>query len=226
MEGPKNTALTWSEVLHEEKQSPYFKKVVEFVNCERQRGKIIYPASAEVFQAFKLVPFDKVSVVILGQDPYHGPNQAHGLSFSVKPGCPLPPSLKNIFLACKNDQVMVDTPSEGDLSAWCHQGVLLLNSILTVEQGRPQSHHGLGWETFTDFVIRTIAEKRRHVVFMLWGMHARKKSYLIGKEHLILESVHPSPLSAHRGFLTANHFARANDYLSQHQKQPIDWSLA
>lgn len=212
--------VSWSDLLAEEKQQPYFQKVMQRVEDEREQGKVIYPPKDLVFNAFKLTPLDKLKVVILGQDPYHGPGQAHGLCFSVPQGVPPPPSLKNIFKALQHDFPHYQPPQYGDLSDWAEQGVLLLNTVLTVEQGLAGSHAKWGWERFTDQVIAQINAHCEGIVFLLWGAHAQKKGALIDRErHHVLTAVHPSPLSAHRGFLTCGHFRRANELLDQ----PIDW---
>ncbi|MFC0445770.1 uracil-DNA glycosylase [Pseudidiomarina halophila] len=211
---------SWSDLLAEEKQQPYFQQVMQRVEGEREQGKVIYPPKDLVFNAFKLTPLDKLKVVILGQDPYHGPGQAHGLCFSVPKGVAPPPSLKNIFKALQHDFPGYQPPEHGDLSHWAEQGVLLLNTVLTVEQGLAGSHAKWGWERFTDHVIAQINAHCDGIVFLLWGAHAQKKGALIDRErHHVLTAVHPSPLSAHRGFLTCGHFRRTNELLAQ----PIDW---
>lgn len=196
-----------------------------FLLTEKQKGKVIYPPGPEMFSALNLTPFESVKVVILGQDPYHGPGQAHGLSFSVKPGVPFPPSLQNIFKELKQD-LNVEPPQSGDLSKWAKQGVLLLNAALTVEQGRPLSHQGRGWETFTDRIIRLINDELNGVVFLLWGAFAQRKAQFVDRQrHHVYETPHPSPLSAHRGFLGSRPFSHTNEYLSSIGKDPIDWKL-
>jgi len=218
-------SITWSEALSGEREQPYFKTLLEFVEGERRAGKVIYPKNAEVFNAMQCTPFDQVKVVILGQDPYHGPNQAHGLCFSVKSPTPPPPSLVNIFLELESD-LGIQRPSHGDLEGWARQGVLLLNAVLTVEEGKPGSHALQGWERFTDRVVREINDRRDNVVFLLWGAYAQKKGAIVDRSrHLVLEAPHPSPLSAHRGFLGCKHFSKANEYLAQHGLAPIDWRL-
>lgn len=213
----------WLSVIGDEFNKPYMLKLKEFLKQEKQAGKVIFPKGAEIFNALDTTPLDDVKVVILGQDPYHGPNQAHGLSFSVRKGVPKPPSLVNIYKEIERD-LQIKMPLHGDLTGWAKQGVLLLNAMLTVEQANAGSHQKRGWEEFTDAVIRAINEKESHVVFMLWGAYAQKKGAFIDrKKHLVLESVHPSPLSAHRGFLGNGHFSKANDYLKQHGLTPIDW---
>ncbi|MCJ8317781.1 uracil-DNA glycosylase [Idiomarina sp.] len=216
--------MPWSDLLAEEKQKPYFKELWQRVELARQQT-VVYPPKEEVFNALKLTEPEQVKVVILGQDPYHGPGQAHGLSFSVKEGVKFPPSLRNMFKAIALDYPNTVLPQHGDLTAWAQQGVLLLNTVLTVEQGKAHSHASWGWETFTDTVIKKVSEATEHVVFLLWGSHAQKKIPLIdGAKHYILTAPHPSPLSAHRGFFDANHFKKANDYLQQHGRQPIKWA--
>ena len=211
---------TWRDVLAEEKQAAYFVELLARVQAERDAGKAIYPPAAEVFAALKLTPLSNVRVVILGQDPYHGPGQAHGLCFSVPQGMKHPPSLRNIFKAIQHDYPDFAVPESGDLTHWAEQGVLLLNTVLTVEQGKAHSHAKWGWETFTDRVIEAVNDHCEGVVFLLWGAHAQKKGALIDRtRHHVLETVHPSPLSAHRGFLTAGHFRRTNELLAK----PILW---
>jgi uracil-DNA glycosylase len=217
--------LSWTDVLAGEREQPYFKELLKFVEHERTAGKVIYPKNSEVFNALSYTPFCSVKVVILGQDPYHGPNQAHGLCFSVKPPTPPPPSLVNIFLELKKDLDM-PRPAHGCLESWAKQGVLLLNSVLTVEEGKPGSHANRGWERFTDRIIRELNDRREHLVFLLWGAYAQKKAGFVNRsKHLVLEAPHPSPLSAHRGFLGCRHFSKANGYLSEHGMSPIDWRL-
>lgn len=196
-----------------------------FLLAEKKAGKSIFPPGPDIFAALDRTPFDQVKVVILGQDPYHGPGQAHGLSFSVKPGVPFPPSLQNIFKELKDD-LKSATPQTGDLSKWAEQGVLLLNAALTVEESRPLSHQGRGWEEFTDKVIHAINDEKEGVVFILWGAFAQRKAQFVDrKKHFVIESAHPSPLSAYRGFLGSKPFSRTNDYLTSIGKDPIDWTL-
>ncbi|GGF16526.1 uracil-DNA glycosylase [Echinicola rosea] len=215
-------ASSWKEKLSEEFEKPYFKSLVAFVKNEYQQ-KQIYPAGGEIFNAFDKCAFDKVKVVILGQDPYHGPGQAHGLSFSVREGVPFPPSLLNIFKELKQD-LNIDIPSHGNLERWASQGVLLLNATLTVEAHKAGSHQKKGWEEFTDAVIRKLAEEREGLVFLLWGAYARKKAAFISdQKHLKLHAPHPSPLSAHRGFLGCGHFGKANAFLKEKGMQEINW---
>ena len=216
------TVTSWQDILGPEKEKDYFQQLLQRVQTRREQGCTIYPPRELVFNALKLTPLAKVRAVIIGQDPYHGPGQAHGLSFSVPAGVKHPPSLRNIFKALQHDFPGYQIPQSGDLTAWAEQGVLLLNTVLTVEQGQAHSHAGWGWEQFTDTVISAVNKECSGVVFMLWGAHAQKKAALIdAKRHHILTSVHPSPLSAHRGFLTCGHFAECNRLLAQ----PINWQL-
>jgi len=213
----------WLNIIGDEFEQPYMAKLKSFLQSEKTAGHIVYPKGDDIFNAMNTTPFDKIEVVILGQDPYHGPNQAHGLSFSVRKGVPLPPSLRNIYQEIENEY-HVEMPRSGDLTGWAKQGVLLLNATLTVQQAMAGSHQKKGWEEFTDAIIRAINERREHVVFMLWGSYAQKKGAFIDrKKHLVLQSPHPSPLSAHRGFLGNGHFKKANEYLEAHGKKPIDW---
>lgn len=215
--------LTWEQVLGTEKKKPYFREILDFLNQESRQGKTIYPPKNQLFNAFKLTPFDQVKVVILGQDPYHGPKQAHGLSFSVQKPVRQPPSLQNIFKELKQD-LGVESPDHGDLTGWAKQGVLLLNASLSVEAAQPQSHSQIGWQQFTDHVIDCLNEHPEPLVFLLWGASAQSKAQrLDGDRHLILKSPHPSPLSAHRGFLGCKHFSQANAFLQQHGREAIDW---
>lgn len=196
-----------------------------FLRQRRAAGARIYPAAADIFSAFDATPFDDVKIVILGQDPYHGPGQAHGLCFSVLPGVPVPPSLVNIYKELASDVGFV-RPDHGYLLPWAHQGVLLLNSVLTVEEGRAGSHQGKGWEGFTDHVVDVLNREREGLVFLLWGSYAQAKGKVIDTgRHRVLKAPHPSPLSAHRGFLGCGHFSAANNYLIRREKAPIDWSL-
>lgn len=216
---------SWKEVLKDEFQKPYFRQAVEHLKTEKAQGKIIYPAGPNIFNAFNSTPFDKVKVVILGQDPYHGPRQAHGLCFSVQNGVPPPPSLVNIFKELRDD-VGVRIPDHGNLTHWAEQGVFLLNASLTVRAGEPMSHAKIGWASFTDTVIRKISELKDHVVFMLWGKFAQEKKVLIDEsKHLVLRSVHPSPLSASAGFFGCRHFSKANEYLAKNGLDPVDWQV-
>jgi uracil-DNA glycosylase len=217
--------VSWSDALAGERDQSYFKELFSFVERERAVGKKIYPASSEVFNALTATPLDSVQVVILGQDPYHGPQQAHGLAFSVRPPIAPPPSLVNIFRELQHD-LGIPRPSGGCLEPWAQQGVLLLNAVLTVEDGKPGSHAHRGWERFTDRVIRELNDRREHLVFLLWGVYAQKKAAFVDRaRHLVLEAPHPSPLSAHRGFLGCRHFSQTNDYLCAHGQVPISWRL-
>ncbi|WP_239324827.1 uracil-DNA glycosylase [Snodgrassella gandavensis] len=217
---------TWHQAIGAEKQQPYFQHILEVVRAERLAGKVIYPPAQDVFNAFKATEFAQVKVVILGQDPYHGPQQAHGLSFSVRQGIAIPPSLVNIYKELADDIPGFHIPQHGYLQPWAEQGVLLLNTVLTVRAGQAHSHAELGWETFTDRVIAVLNAEREHVVFMLWGSHAQKKGAMIDRhKHLVLSAPHPSPLSAYRGFFGCKHFSKANAYLQEHSMTPIDWQL-
>ncbi|MCF6807744.1 uracil-DNA glycosylase [Thiotrichales bacterium 19S9-12] len=221
-----STNLSWKDVIGEEKQKVYFKKALNHSLNERKEGKVIYPKVDDVFNAFELTEFDNLKVVILGQDPYHGPNQAHGLAFSVNKGIRKPPSLLNIFKELNQD-IGMEIPENGDLSSWAKQGVFLLNTVLTVEHKKAHSHANYGWETFTDQVIKMISDHHERIVFMLWGAPAQRKKELINQsKHCILTSPHPSPLSAHRGFLGCKHFSQCNDYLKKHHIDPINWQLS
>lgn len=213
---------SWKDALAGEFEKDYFVKLTDFVRAEYLSGKAIYPAPANIFNAFNLCPLDKVKVVMIGQDPYHEPGQAHGLCFSVLPPTPVPPSLVNIYKEIEND---LGRPSvtNGDLTHWAEQGVLMLNATLTVQAHRAASHTGRGWEQFTDAVIRAVAG-RENIVYMLWGSYAQRKAEFVNPQNnLILKSVHPSPLSAHRGFFGNHHFSRANEYLTAHGQAPIEW---
>lgn len=213
---------SWHKALAEQWEMPYFKTLTDFVRA-KYATTTVYPPASKIFAAFDACPFDKVKVVILGQDPYHGPGQANGLCFSVNPGVPYPPSLINIFKEVSSDTGAA-APSDGDLSRWARQGVFMLNSVLTVEQGRAASHASRGWETLTDAAIAALSANREHLVFLLWGSYAINKGKLIDRsKHLVLTSVHPSPLSAHRGFFGNRHFSRANEYLQAHGITPIQW---
>lgn len=216
---------SWKEVLAAEFRQPYFKQVVEHLKTERAQGKTIYPAGPNIFHAFTATPFNEVKVVILGQDPYHGPRQAHGLSFSVQTGVPAPPSLVNIFKEL-HDDVGAPIPRQGNLEHWARQGVLLLNASLTVRAGEPMSHSRIGWHHFTDAVIRAVSEGRPHVVFILWGKFAQQKETLIDThKHLVLKSAHPSPLSASNGFFGSRPFSKTNQWLMKHGEHPVDWAV-
>lgn len=216
---------SWKRQLSDQFSAPYMQELRAFLKEEIKSGKTIYPKPSEWFAAFDATPFKKVKVVILGQDPYHGPGQAHGLAFSVRPGVRPPPSLLNIFKELQSD-VGLERPKHGYLESWAEQGVLLLNSVLTVREGEAASHQKRGWEVFTDKAIHLLAEKREGLVFVLWGAYSQKKGAFIDRsKHLVLESVHPSPLSASRGFLGSKPFSKINAYLKKHGQTPIDWSL-
>jgi uracil-DNA glycosylase len=216
---------TWSKLLAEEKQKDYFQQTLNYVAERRAQGITVYPAKESVFSAFTETPFDAVKVVILGQDPYHGPNQAHGLCFSVLPGVKAPPSLVNIYKELKNDIEGFAIPNHGYLKSWAEQGVLLLNTVLTVEQGQAHSHKHLGWEIFTDKVIEQLNQQAKGIIFLLWGAHAQKKGARIDtSRHHVLTAPHPSPLSAHRGFLGCKHFSKVNQRLSENARSPINWN--
>ena len=216
---------SWRQALTPEFSSDYMQSLKEFLLAEKQAGKHIFPKGAEYFRALDLTPLDAVTVVILGQDPYHGAGQAHGLCFSVQPGVRIPPSLVNIYKEMQSD-LGIPPARHGFLESWAKQGVLLLNSVLTVEEGRAAAHQGRGWERFTDAVIRTVNERCDHVVFLLWGSYAQKKAAFVDtSRHLVLKSVHPSPLSAHGGFFGCRHFSRANEWLAEQGRTPVDWRL-
>jgi len=216
---------SWKEVLKDEFKKPYFKQIADHLKTEKAQGKTIYPPGPMIFNAFDKTPIDEVKVVILGQDPYHGPGQAHGLSFSVQKGVPPPPSLINIFKEL-HDDVGAPIPNHGNLEKWAKQGVMLLNASLSVRAGEPMSHSKIGWHHFTDCVITKISDLREHVVFLLWGKFAQEKIQLINtKKHHILKSAHPSPLSAKNGFFGSRHFSKTNTYLIKHGLDPIDWAL-
>lgn len=213
---------SWKRVLNSEFEKEYFKTLRDFIHSE-YRNKTIYPPAKQIFNAFDSCPFESVKVVILGQDPYHEPSQAHGLSFSVLPPCPPPPSLVNIYKEIRSD-VGTLVSANGDLTAWSRQGVLLLNATLTVEAHKAGSHQNKGWETFTDSAIKALAENREHLVFMLWGSYAQRKGAFIDRSrHLVLQAPHPSPLSAYRGFFGCKHFSAANAYLISQGLSPIVW---
>ena len=216
----------WKQVLQQEFMASYMHELRTFLVTEKRHGKEIYPPGPEIFSAFNTTPLSKVKVVILGQDPYHGPRQAHGLCFSVRRGIQPPPSLVNIFKEIQSD-LGIAPPRHGELTHWAGQGVLLLNSVLSVQAGLAASHQGQGWETFTDAVIRVLNEEREHLVFLLWGNYAQRKGRFIdARRHLVLKAAHPSPLSANRGgWFGCRHFSQANRYLEAHGVAPIDWSL-
>ena len=216
-------AESWRPVLADEFEKPYFQRLIAFVKGEYATATV-YPAGPQIFHAFDATPFDQVRVVILGQDPYHGKNQAHGLSFSVQEGQRTPPSLQNIFKELQDDIPGTPAPANGNLDRWAQQGVLLLNATLTVRAATPGSHQKKGWEEFTDEVIRRVSAERPHVVFILWGAYAQKKEELIdSRKHLVLKAAHPSPYSADRGFFGSKPFSQANAWLTEHDEKPIEW---
>jgi uracil-DNA glycosylase len=218
-------APSWQHALQAEFDAPYMLALKQFLRQEKDNHKVIYPHSSNWFHALETTPLDEVKVVILGQDPYHQPGQAHGLCFSVKPGVKTPPSLVNIYKELDND-LGIKPVGHGYLESWAKQGVLLLNAVLTVEDSNANAHQGKGWEQFTDKVIETINESRENVVFMLWGSYAQRKGSVIDtSKHLVLKAPHPSPLSAHRGFFGCKHFSQANAYLEAHGQAPINWQL-
>ena len=215
--------VSWKNILHNEIEKVYFKKLVGDISQEYVKEEKIFPHSNNIFQAFALCPFEVVKVVILGQDPYHGKGQAHGLAFSVSEGVRIPPSLQNIYKELQSD-LGVAMPKSGNLSHWAKQGVLLLNTTLTVQEGKPTSHQGFGWEIFTDAVIQKISDEKNHVVFLLWGKYAQQKiAHIDITKHCVLTAPHPSPLSAHRGFFGCRHFSKTNAYLIAHDIKPILW---
>lgn len=219
-------AEDWKQALGDEFEQPYMQELREFLLAEKAAGKVVFPPGPLIFNALNTTPPAKVKVVIIGQDPYHGPGQAHGLSFSVQPGVRTPPSLQNIFKEIQRD-LGYPIPASGDLRPWAEQGVLLLNAVLTVTQGQAGAHANRGWERFTSRIIDILNTQCEHLVFMLWGSYAQKKGQQIDPaRHLVLKSVHPSPLSAHRGFIGSGHFSAANAYLVEQGREPIDWRLA
>ncbi|MCO6496705.1 MAG: uracil-DNA glycosylase [Chitinophagaceae bacterium] len=216
---------SWKSILQPEFDKPYFQELVTFIKSEISNGKTIYPPGKLFFNAFDQTPFDQVKVVLLGQDPYHNPGQAHGLCFSVPNGITPPPSLKNIFKEL-HDDLGIPIPNHGNLTNWAKQGVLLLNTSLTVRRNEPASHSQIGWQQFTDATIRQISEKKDSVVFILWGAHAKNKRILIDPhKHFILTASHPSPYSASNGFFGCKHFSKTNNWLINHGKTPVDWNL-
>jgi uracil-DNA glycosylase len=216
---------SWKAALAPEFSSPYMQQLKAFLQAQKQAGKHIFPKGSEYFRALDLTPLSDVKVVILGQDPYHGLGQAHGLCFSVRPGVRIPPSLVNIYKEMETD-LGIERARHGFLEHWAKQGVLLLNSVLTVEEAQAASHQGQGWEKFTDAVIRKVNEECEHVVFILWGSYAQRKAAFVDtSRHLVLKSPHPSPLSAHNGFFGCHHFSKANAFLKEHGRSPIDWQL-
>ncbi|MEZ8807438.1 uracil-DNA glycosylase [Vibrio atlanticus] len=222
MSAPK----TWESIINDERDKEYFQSVLAFVEQQRNSGKTVYPLQEQVFSAFDMTPFESVRVVILGQDPYHGANQAHGLAFSVLPGVKIPPSLRNMYKELAQDIEGFEIPSHGYLDTWASQGVLMLNTVLTVEEAKAHSHAKCGWETFTDAVIAELNQRSEPIIFLLWGAHAQKKGQAIDADkHHVLVAPHPSPLSARRGFFGCQHFSMTNELLSSINQQPIDWTL-
>ena len=222
---PADLGLTWFSALQDQLRQDWFRKLSQFVTGERQAGTVVYPSAGEVWSWTRMTPIQDIKVVILGQDPYHGPGQAHGLCFSVKAGVSPPPSLINIYKELESDIPGFTRPDHGFLAGWSQQGVLLLNAVLTVRKSQANSHKDRGWEKLTDAVIRWISRNLRGVVFLLWGSYAQKKGQEVDKKkHHVLSSVHPSPLSAHRGFLGCKHFSRCNKLLEEQGKTPIDWN--
>lgn len=216
---------SWKERLLQECSKPYFLEIRHFLKVEKAAGKTIYPPGPEIFQAYTWTPFEQVKVVIIGQDPYHGPGQAHGLCFSVRKGVKPPPSLVNIFKELRDD-LGLPIPAHGCLEAWAKQGVFLLNAMLTVEKDKPASHRYIGWQYFTDATIQAISAKKEHVVFLLWGAFAQQKEALIDQsKHLVLKAAHPSPFSADKGFFGCRHFSQANEWLKQKHLDPVHWQL-
>ncbi|KPL93178.1 uracil-DNA glycosylase [Vibrio splendidus] len=222
MSAPKS----WESIINDERDKEYFQSVLAFVEQQRNSGKTIYPPQEQVFSAFDMTPFESVRVVILGQDPYHGANQAHGLAFSVLPGVKIPPSLRNMYKELAQDIDGFEIPSHGYLDTWASQGVLMLNTVLTVEEAKAHSHAKCGWETFTDAIIAELNQRSEPIIFLLWGAHAQKKGQAIDEnKHHVLVAPHPSPLSARRGFFGCQHFSTTNELLSSMDQQPIDWRL-
>lgn len=217
---------TWIEFFEQEKKKEYFPKITQFLEKEKVDGQTVYPPHEDILSAFNYTPFDKVKVVILGQDPYHGPNQAHGLAFSVNKGVKVPPSLVNIYKELKTDIAGFERPSHGYLADWAEQGVMLLNNVLTVRKSEAHSHAGIGWETFTDNAIECLNRHKEGLVFLLWGSPAQKKGANIDvTKHTVLKSVHPSPLSAYRGFLGCGHFSKTNEILRKQGQTEINWNI-
>lgn len=225
MSAPVKLHESWRTALADQFAAPHMAGLKAFLESEKAAGKRIFPKGSAYFRALDLTPLDRVKVVILGQDPYHGEGQAHGLCFSVQPGVRIPPSLVNIYKELESD-LGLPRPRHGFLEHWAQQGVLLLNSVLTVEMGRAASHQGKGWEIFTDAIIRTVAQQEQLVVFLLWGAYAQRKAAFVDQDrHLVLKAAHPSPLSAHNGFLGCRHFSKANAFLEAHGRGAIDWAL-
>ena len=221
-----STPKTWESIINDERDKEYFESILAFVEQQRNSGKTVYPPQDQVFSAFDMTPFESVRVVILGQDPYHGANQAHGLAFSVLPGVKIPPSLRNMYKELAQDIEGFEIPSHGYLDSWASQGVLMLNTVLTVEEAKAHSHAKCGWETFTDAIIAELNQRSEPIIFLLWGAHAQKKGQAIDVDkHHVLIAPHPSPLSARRGFFGCQHFSITNKLLSSIDQQPIDWRL-
>lgn len=219
-------ASEWKKSLEKEFKEAYFHDLVEFLKLEKSSKQVVYPPGPLIFNAFNLTDLDRVKVVVIGQDPYHGPNQAHGLSFSVQKGIPAPPSLMNIYKEIQNDLGITNLKTKGDLTYWAQQGVLLLNATLTVRANQPNSHAGIGWQRFTDKVIQVLNDQCEHLVFILWGNFAKEKGmHIDSKKHLILKAAHPSPFSADKGFFGCKHFSKTNEYLVKYGKAPIDWMI-
>lgn len=217
---------SWKRKLKDEFEKPYFKQIADRIKQDREQGITLYPAGPDIFRAFELCPFDKVEVVLLGQDPYHGPGQAHGLCFSVRPGVKPPPSLANIYKELATDIPGFQIPNHGFLESWAKEGVLMLNTSLTVQAGMANSHSKIGWENFTNAVIEKVSQEKENIVFILWGGNARSKKGLIDtSKHCIIESAHPSPLSAYNGFFGSRPFSKTNAYLEAHGKKPIEWQV-
>lgn len=221
-----SSSQTWQEIIRQQQSQPYFQQINDFVEQQRRDGKVVYPPENQVFSAFDMTPFEDVRVVILGQDPYHGAQQAHGLAFSVLPGVKIPPSLRNMYKELADDIEGFEAPTHGYLESWAQQGVLMLNTVLTVEEGKAHSHAKCGWETFTDHIIAQLNERAEPIVFLLWGAHAQKKGQAIDEnKHFILSAPHPSPLSARRGFFGCKHFSQTNELLKSQNLPAIDWCL-
>ncbi|WP_152978871.1 uracil-DNA glycosylase [Shewanella xiamenensis] len=217
---------TWQAFIDHQRTQPYYQQLIAFVNQQREAGKVIYPPKEDVFNAFKTTPLEQVRVVLIGQDPYHGPNQAHGLCFSVKRGVKSPPSLANMYKELVNDIPGFHIPNHGDLTAWAEQGILMLNTVLTVEQGQAHSHANAGWEIFTTEALKLLNAQQRPIIFVLWGSHAIKKGAVINApQHQILSGPHPSPLSAYRGFFGCGHFSKVNQLLMARGEVPIQWQV-
>jgi uracil-DNA glycosylase len=221
-----SSSQTWQEIIRQQQSQSYFQQINDFVEQQRRDGKVVYPPENQVFSAFDMTPFEDVRVVILGQDPYHGAQQAHGLAFSVLPGVKIPPSLRNMYKELADDIEGFEAPTHGYLESWAQQGVLMLNTVLTVEEGKAHSHAKCGWETFTDHIISQLNERAEPIVFLLWGAHAQKKGQAIDeKKHFVLSAPHPSPLSARRGFFGCKHFSQTNELLKSQNLPAIDWCL-